>query len=54
MSKYLPDPHLNWQYCVRSRRGVKETKYGVGMYKDQVYLAGAIEILKKRQNINFK
>lgn len=38
---------------MRVKRGIKDTSQLGGMYKDQVYLIGAIEILKSRKKIDF-
>lgn len=60
ISKYQPDPELRWKQCVRVKRGIADTskpngifmKY-LGMYKDQIYFLGALEILKNRKKLNF-
>jgi hypothetical protein len=38
---------------MRVKRGIKDTSQQGGMYKDQVYLIGAIEVLKARKKIDF-
>lgn len=42
-----------WRECIRVKRGQCDTSLSSGFYKDQVYLIGAIEILKSRDRINF-
>ena len=42
-----------WRECIRVKRGQRDTSRASGFYKDQVYLIGAIEILKSREQINF-
>jgi hypothetical protein len=42
-------------YCtLRVKRGKEDTGEPGGYYKDQVYLEGAVKILKERKNIDFK
>jgi hypothetical protein len=36
------------------KRGLTDTSQKGGLYKDQVYLEGAMAILSQRNNINFK
>ena len=43
-----------WKCCVRVKRGCQMTNSIGGNYKDQVYLIGAIEIIKKRKAINMR
>lgn len=50
---YVPDPIERWKECVKVKRGLCDTSWLNGMFKDQVYLKGAIEILINRKNINF-
>ena len=38
---------------MRVKRGIKDTSLKGGMYKDQVYLIGAVDILKNRKKIDF-
>lgn len=42
-----------WDYCVRAKRGLLDTSQTGGFAKDQMYLAGAMEILERRHRINF-
>lgn len=60
MEKHQPDPELRWKECVRVKRGIADTtKPGgtlfcnLGMYKDQIYFMGAINVLRNRHKINF-
>jgi hypothetical protein len=53
LEKYISDPMKRWKECVRVKRGCTDTAQTGGMYKDQVYLRGAIEILKNRKKIDF-
>lgn len=38
---------------MRVKRGVADTSKPGGMYKDQIYFMGAINVLKNRHKINF-
>jgi hypothetical protein len=53
LEKFIKDPKRRWKYCVRAKRGIKETIQSGGFYKDVSYLKGAIEILSRRSEINF-
>lgn len=39
--------------CLRVKRGLTDTSKPGGMYKDQVYLMGALKVLKYRDRVNF-
>ena len=54
IAKYIVDPGKCWKECLRVKRGVKDTSIPGGMYKDQVYFKGAVEILMKRKEIDFE
>ncbi|CDW88508.1 UNKNOWN [Stylonychia lemnae] len=45
---------FRWKYVMRVKRGLINTQDIGGFYKDQVYLRGAVEILKYRRTINFE
>jgi hypothetical protein len=40
-------------YVVRVKRGMQDTGENGGLYKDQVYLEGAVKILRERKIIDF-
>ncbi|KAJ4923648.1 hypothetical protein JOQ06_014132 [Pogonophryne albipinna] len=46
-------PHTRWDYCVRAKRGQRDTKQPGCFSKDQVYLDGILKILRFRDKINF-
>ena len=50
---YISDPVKLWRECVRVKRGLQDTSTSGGMYKDQVYLRGCIDILRNRHKIDF-
>jgi len=39
---------------LRVKRGLTDTSMKGGLYKDQVYLEGAIKVLQQRKTLNFK
>jgi len=53
LEKYIKDPVKRWKECVRVKRGISDTSLSGGMYKDQVYLRGCVEILKNRKKLDF-
>lgn len=53
LKKYISDEIKLWRECVRVKRGMRDTSRKGGMFKDQVYLRGAIEIIKHRNEIDF-
>ncbi len=54
LEKYVDNPKKRWKYVLRVKRGLSDTSQPGGLYKDQVYLEGAIKILKNRKDLNFK
>ena len=53
LEKYIDNPRARWRSVLRVKRGLTDTSEVGGLYKDQVYLEGAINILKERKNIDF-
>ena len=53
LEHYIDDPNRRWNYVLRVKRGITDTSIPGGLYKDQVYLEGAVKILKDRKSINF-
>ena len=53
LEKYIDNPKRRWKCVVRVKRGITDTGEPGGLYKDQVYLEGAIQILRERTNIDF-
>ncbi|XP_052251711.1 putative tyrosine carboxypeptidase MATCAP2 isoform X2 [Dreissena polymorpha] len=53
LSQYVSDPVARWDYCLRAKRGQVDTSKPGGFCKDQVYLEGALQILKNRRQIDF-
>lgn len=54
MERYIDDPGKRFKEVLRVKRGLDDTSKLGGCYKDQVYLSGAIKILKKRREIDFE
>ncbi|CAD8186550.1 unnamed protein product [Paramecium octaurelia] len=50
---FIQDDEARFRECLRVKRGMRDTSQPGGMYKDQVYLTGAIKILKYRGKLNF-
>ena len=54
LEKYIDDGERRWSECLRVKRGFME-QTGPGCFcKDQVYLKGAIQILRERRNLDFR
>ena len=52
LGQYLGDADTRWRQCVRVFRGTRDTGVAEAcMCKDQVYLAGAVDILANRRHI---
>jgi len=54
LSKFIDNPRRRWKAVLRVKRGLVDTSEVGGLYKDQVYLEGAVKILRNRKNIDFK
>ena len=54
LGKYIDCPKRRFRACLRVKRGVVYTGRPGGLYKDQIYLEGAIKILRRRKEIDFK
>lgn len=51
LKPYVPEKDHRWEFCLRAKRGMKDTSVAGAFSKDQTYFAGAIEVwrwLKKR------
>ena len=46
IAKYVDNPRQRYRYVLRVKRGLADTSQPGGLYKDQVYLEGAMELLK--------
>lgn len=45
LEKYVDNPRIRYRYVLRVKRGLSDTSKPGGLYKDQVYLEGALKIL---------
>jgi hypothetical protein len=54
LERFVDNPKKRWKYVLRVKRGLADTSLPGGLYKDQVYLEGAIKLLKGRRDINFR
>ncbi|XP_064640790.1 putative tyrosine carboxypeptidase MATCAP2 [Lineus longissimus] len=53
LGRFVSDPFVKWDYCLRVKRGLTDTGQPGAFCKDQVYLSGALQILKHREFIDF-
>ncbi|KAL3859923.1 hypothetical protein ACJMK2_010106 [Sinanodonta woodiana] len=53
LGRFVSDPNVRWDYCIRAKRGQKDTSMSGAFCKDQVYLEGALQILKHRKILDF-
>uniref|UniRef100_A0A4W4DR40 KIAA0895 like n=1 Tax=Electrophorus electricus TaxID=8005 RepID=A0A4W4DR40_ELEEL len=54
IARFVQDPAVRWEYCLRAKRGQTDTSKPGCFSKDQVYLDGILRILRHRTNIDFK
>ncbi|KAL3065898.1 hypothetical protein OYC64_015940 [Pagothenia borchgrevinki] len=54
IARFVQDPDVRWEYCLRAKRGQTDTSEPGCFSKDQVYLDGILRILRCRRNIDFK
>lgn len=50
----MDNPVSRWKAALRVKRGLTDTSKKGGLYKDQVYLEGAVKILSLRHHLDFK
>ena len=53
IEKYIDDKMSRWKFVLRVKRGLMDTSEPGGLYKDQVYLEGAVSILRERKTLDF-
>ena len=53
LAKYVDNARLRYRYVLRVKRGLSDTSKPGGLYKDQVYLEGALKLLEHRKEINW-
>ncbi|XP_032368383.1 uncharacterized protein KIAA0895-like [Etheostoma spectabile] len=54
IARFVQDPDVRWEYCLRAKRGQTDTSQPGCFSKDQVYLDGILRILRYRRTIDFK
>ncbi|KAM9318075.1 microtubule-associated tyrosine carboxypeptidase 1 [Pholidichthys leucotaenia] len=54
IARFVQDPDVRWEYCLRAKRGQTDTSQPGCFSKDQVYLDGILRILRHRRTIDFK
>ncbi|XP_022603467.1 uncharacterized protein KIAA0895-like homolog [Seriola dumerili] len=54
IARFVQDPDVRWEYCLRAKRGQTDTSQPGCFSKDQVYLDGILRILRHRRSIDFK
>ena len=54
LEKYVDNPKSRWKVALRVKRGLTDTSKKGGLYKDQVYLEGAVKVLSLRHHLDFK
>ncbi|XP_005107828.1 uncharacterized protein KIAA0895 [Aplysia californica] len=53
IEKFVYNPNVRWDYCLRAKRGQEDTSRPGCFCKDQVYLDGALQLLKRRRVLDF-
>lgn len=53
LKQFIPSAASRWAFCMRSKRGLRDTSQPGGMAKDKVYLQGALKILMHRRELDF-
>ena len=54
LEEHVPSANARWTQCVRSKRGLVETKQRKACAKDQCYFEGAVRLLEARRLLDFK
>ena len=49
LERYIDNRMARWKFVIRLKRGLMDTSEPGGLYKDQVYLEGAVMILSERR-----
>ncbi|XP_071487523.1 microtubule-associated tyrosine carboxypeptidase 1-like [Diadema antillarum] len=53
LGRFIKNPEVRWDYCMRAKRGQGDTSKPGCFNKDQVYLSGALQVLRFRHEIDF-
>nr|XP_043885604.1 uncharacterized protein KIAA0895-like isoform X1 [Solea senegalensis]XP_043885605.1 uncharacterized protein KIAA0895-like isoform X1 [Solea senegalensis] len=54
IARFVQNPDVRWEYCLRAKRGQTDTSQPGCFSKDQVYLDGILQLLRHRRSIDFK
>ena len=54
LERYVDNPKTRYKYILRVKRGLADTSQPGGLYKDQVYLEGALKLLEHRKEIDWQ
>ncbi|XP_008308450.1 uncharacterized protein KIAA0895-like [Cynoglossus semilaevis] len=54
IARFVQNPDVRWEYCLRAKRGQTDTSQPGCFSKDQVYLDGILQLLRYRRSIDFK
>jgi len=54
LEKYVDNPKNRYKYVLRVKRGLADTSMPGGLYKDQVYLEGALKLLENRKTVDWQ
>ncbi len=56
LKKYVPDRERRWEFCLRAKRGIRDTSQPGAFSKDQTYFTGVVEVWRwlKKRNFNTK
>jgi len=46
LKKYVDSPERRWRYCLKVKRGVDDTSSSLVFTKNQIYLRGALQVLR--------
>ncbi|RUS78150.1 hypothetical protein EGW08_014079 [Elysia chlorotica] len=53
LERFVHSPNVRWDYCLRAKRGQVDTSRPGSFCKDQVYLEGLLQLLKRRRVLDF-
>ncbi|TWW67627.1 microtubule-associated tyrosine carboxypeptidase [Takifugu flavidus] len=54
IARFVQNPDVRWEYCLRAKRGQSDTSQPGCFSKDQVYLDGILRLLRHRTTVDFK
>mmetsp|Transcript_29950 Transcript_29950/g.95982 ORF Transcript_29950/g.95982 Transcript_29950/m.95982 type:complete len:353 (-) Transcript_29950:1202-2260(-) len=53
LKQYVSSPEARWSYCLRCKRGLRNSALPGSLGKDRAYLEGAIKILQRLNDLDF-